>query len=158
MRQLLRPLVEKDFSLFPIRNLANIYICTMTQYLENVQTKTIFPPPEIINGLAETLEQNQKIQIHVAETEKYAHVTYFFNGLKNNPFEKETDIFINSGKDNENNPSMKSHEIAEKVAEEIDKGLADLIVFNFANAESNSSHPFQRPKHKRGYQIWSIKT
>lgn len=135
MRQILKPFVEEGFSLFPIKNLKNTYIATMTQYLEGTSAKAVFTPPIVINGLAEVLEANGKKQLHIAETEKYAHVTYFFNGLRTGELSGEVDIFIESDKDHEKEPAMKSVEIAQKVIEELDKNLHDFIILNFANAD-----------------------
>ena len=138
MRQILKPFIEPDFSLFPRVDLKNLYVCTMTQYLglENPAATAAFPPPDIKNGLAEVLSALGKNQLHVAETEKYAHITYFFNGLKTKEFNGETDVFIESLKDSENNPAMKSWEIAAKVAEEIKRDFYDFIVLNLANPDT----------------------
>lgn len=135
MRQILKPFVEDDFSLFPIKNPKNVYAATMTQYLENTPAKTAFMPPTVINGLAEVLEANGRKQLHIAETEKYAHVTYFFNGLRTAEQSGEVDIFVESNKNHEQEPAMKSAEIAQKVIEELDKDLHDFIIVNFANAD-----------------------
>jgi len=135
MRQILKPFVELNFSLFPRPYLKNLYICTMTPYLENPAIAVAFLPPEITNGLAEVLSKAGRFQLHIAETEKYAHVTYFFNGLRTKPFDGETDIFIESLKDHENNPAMKSQEIAATVAEEIKRDFYDFIVLNLANPD-----------------------
>ena len=135
MRQILKPFVEENFSLFPVKNLKNTYIATMTQYLEGTSAKAAFMPPTVTNSLAEVLEANGKKQLHVAETEKYAHVTYFFNGLRTKESADEIDIFVESNKDHESEPAMKSAEIAQKVVEELDKNLHDFIVLNFANAD-----------------------
>ena len=135
MRQILKPFIEPDFSLFPRADLKNLYVCTMTQYLESPTVAVAFPPPDIANGLTEVLSASGKNQFHIAETEKYAHITYFFNGLKTRGFNGETDIFIESLKDSENNPAMKSQEIAAKVAEEINGDLYDFIVLNLANPD-----------------------
>ncbi len=135
MRQILKPFIEPAFSLFPRTDLKNLYVCTMTQYLENPATAVAFPPPDIVNGLAEVLSISGKNQLHIAETEKYAHITYFFNGLKTKEFNGETDIFVESLRDSENNPAMKSWEIATKVAEEINRDFYDFIVLNLANPD-----------------------
>mgnify|MGYP001559767523 CR=1 FL=1 len=145
MRQILKPFIEPAFSLFPYTaepsgyrqriDLKNLYVCTMTQYLENPAVAVAFPPPDIVNGLTEVLSASGKSQLHIAETEKYAHITYFFNGLKTKEFNGETDIFVESLKDSENNPAMKSWEIATKVAEEIKRDFYDFIVLNFANPD-----------------------
>jgi 2,3-bisphosphoglycerate-independent phosphoglycerate mutase len=135
MRQILKPFVEPDFSLFSRPYLKNLYICTMTPYLENPAIAVAFSPPEITNGLAEVLSKAGRLQLHIAESEKYAHITYFFNGLKTKPFNGETDIFIESLKDHEGNPAMKSQEIAATAAEEIRRNFYDFIVLNLANPD-----------------------
>jgi len=135
MRQILKPFVEDGFSLFPKKDFKNLYVCTMTQYLETQLVKIAFAPPMVNAGLSETLDANSKKQLHIAETEKYAHVTYFFNGLKNTERSGEVDIFIESNKDHEREPAMKSAEIAQRVVEELDKNLYDFTILNFANAD-----------------------
>lgn len=135
MRQILKPFVESNFSFFPRLDLNGLYICTMTHYLENPAVAVAFMPPDVINSLAEILSKNGKYQLHIAETEKYAHITYFFNGLKTKAFDAETDIFIESLKDHQNNPAMKSWEIATKVTEEIKRDFYDFVVLNLANPD-----------------------
>ena len=139
MRQILKPFIEPDFSLFQKSDLKNLYVCAMTQYLDppagGLPFAVAFPPPDIVNGLAEVLSASGKNQLHIAETEKYAHITYFFNGLKTKEYDGETDIFIESLKDHENNPAMKSWEIAAKVAEEINRDFYDFVVLNLANPD-----------------------
>lgn len=134
MRQLARSFIERDFQIFPVEHFDNIFVVTMTQYL--VDTFNIaFPPPEIKNGLAETLSQNGKTQLHIAETEKYAHVTYFFNCLNNKPCDSETDVFIESRRENLENPEMRVLDIAERVITNINENLYDFFIINFANAD-----------------------
>jgi 2,3-bisphosphoglycerate-independent phosphoglycerate mutase len=135
MRQILKPFAEQNFSLFPRSDLKNLYICTMTPYLENLAIAAAFSPPNIINGLAEVLSKAGRLQLHIAETEKYAHITYFFNGLKTKEFNGETDIFVESLKDQRNNPAMKSWEIATKTVEEIRRDFYDFIILNLANPD-----------------------
>lgn len=139
MRQILKPFIEPAFSLFQKSDLKNLYICTMTQYLDppagGLPFAVAFPPPDIVNGLAEVLSTHNKYQLHIAETEKYAHITYFFNGFKTKEYNGETDIFIKSLKNHEGNPAMKSWEIATGVAEEIKRDFYDFIVLNLANPD-----------------------
>jgi len=134
MRQITRSFVEQDFP-FPTEQLDNLLVVSMTQYLDNPNLNVAFPLPEIRNNLAEVISQNGKKQLHIAETEKYAHVTYFFNGLNNTPYPGETDIFIESLKDHLNNPQMKAVEISEKVTEFINQDQCEFYVINFANAD-----------------------
>lgn len=125
MRQLAEAFVDKNF-----------YVVSLTQYTEDPDLHVVFPVPEIKNGLAEVLSKNNKKQYHIAETEKYAHVTYFFNCLKNMPSDGETDFLSESLKNPLENPEMKAEDIAEKVLSEL--GKYDFIVINFANGDTLS--------------------
>jgi 2,3-bisphosphoglycerate-independent phosphoglycerate mutase len=107
----------------------------MTKYFEGQSTPIAFQPPEINNCLAEVLSRAGKTQMHIAETEKYAHITYFLNGLKNIPFNGEADVFIESKKNVEQNPEMSCSEIAAHVVDKLDQDTYDFIVLNFANAD-----------------------
>lgn len=135
MRQLVRPFIEMDFSFFTPKTLPDIYVCTMTRYLDNSKAVVAIPPPQLPNGLAEIISAKGKTQLHIAETEKYAHVTYFFNSLRTEPFAGETDIFIESIKNYEQNPAMKSSEITQRVVKEIKAGRSDFILMNYANPD-----------------------
>ncbi len=88
MRQIVEPFVNKDFNHFPIKKFNNLYIATLTQYNKNFNCFVAFPNEMIKNTLGEVLAYHQKTQIRIAETEKYAHVTYFFDGLVEKPFFK----------------------------------------------------------------------
>ena len=136
MRQLAEAFVNKDFNIFQKKELNNLYIASLTRYIESPNLHVAFPIPEIKNGLAEVLSNNNKKQYHVAETEKYAHVTYFFNCLKNVPLDGETDFLSESLKNPLENPEMKADDITEKVLSELDR--YDFFVINFANADTLS--------------------
>jgi 2,3-bisphosphoglycerate-independent phosphoglycerate mutase len=134
MRQITRSFIEKDFQIFPVNQFGNVFIVTMTQYLED-SLNVAFPIPQLKNGLAEVLSQNKKIQFHVAETEKYAHVTYFFNCLNNVPYDGETDVFIESDRKYLENPEMRTSEIAERIKKSMDENSFDFYIINLANAD-----------------------
>lgn len=134
MRQLTRSFTEKDFQIFPVKQFENLFIVTMTQYLDD-SLNIAFPIPKIPNGLAEVLAKNKKTQFHIAETEKYAHVTYFFNCLNNEPRDGETDVFIESDRNYLENPKMRAEEIAEKVIKSLEENPHDFYVINFANTD-----------------------
>ena len=135
MRQLTRSFIEKDFQIFPVERYDNLFVAAMTQYLDDPRLNVAFLLPEIKNGLAEILSLNGKTQFHIAESEKYAHTTYFFNCLNNVPYSGETDIFIESLKDNALNPEMRAPEIADKVVEHIKQDQYDFYIINFANPD-----------------------
>ena len=116
---------------------SNILFVTLTEYDDDFKCHVAFPPhrPEIT--LAEVLSQNDLTQAHIAETEKYAHVTYFFNGGKERCFIGEEHIVVDSHKDvdtHDKAPKMRAKEIADKAITEIEKGT-DFILLNFANPD-----------------------
>jgi|SRR3989344_3616579 len=135
MRQIIRPFVEDGFSLFKSKQFNDLYVCTMTEYLRGSRSHVAFLPPSVPNNLAEVLQLNGKTQLHIAETEKYAHVTYFFNGLRDGELVGEVDVFIDSNKDHKSAPEMKSAEIANRVIDYLESSLYDFIVLNLANAD-----------------------
>lgn len=135
MRQITRAFIEENFDAFERRSVSSLLVVGMTQYIEDPHLFVAFPVPEIKNGLSETISLNGKRQLHIAETEKYAHVTYFFNGLKNKPLDGETDIFIKSTKKPEEAPEMMAPEILSKTLEELQRDYYDIIIINFANSD-----------------------
>jgi 2,3-bisphosphoglycerate-independent phosphoglycerate mutase len=96
-----------------------------------------FPPDEITNTLPQYLAELGKKQLHIAETEKYAHVTFFFNAKLETPVEGETRIVIPSPKvaTYDLQPEMSAYPVTEKVLEELDKGEYDVVILNFANCD-----------------------
>lgn len=135
MRQIVRSFTEPDFKFFPTEKFDNLFVVTMTQYLEIPSLNVVFGLPEVKNGLAEVLSNNNKTQLHVAESEKYAHATYFFNCLKNTPYPGESDVFIESLEDYESNPEMGTMDIAEKIIEGTKQNQYDFYIANFANPD-----------------------
>ncbi|KAJ1674845.1 hypothetical protein EV182_002446 [Spiromyces aspiralis] len=112
----------------------NLYITTMTQYKADFPFLAAFPPQKMDNVLAEWLSKQGIPQCHVAETEKYAHVTFFFNGGTEAQFPQESRALINSPKvaTYDLKPEMSSFEVAAKVAEEIDSKKFPFVMCNFA--------------------------
>ena len=96
-----------------------------------------FPPDDITNTLPQYLSSLGMKQLHIAETEKYAHVTFFFNAKLEPPVEGETRIVIPSPKvaTYDMQPEMSAYPVTEKVLEELDKGEYDVIILNFANCD-----------------------
>ena len=96
-----------------------------------------FPPDEITNTLPQYLSTLGLKQLHIAETEKYAHVTFFFNAKLEAPVEGETRIVIPSPKvaTYDMQPEMSAYPVTEKVLEELDSGAYDVIILNFANCD-----------------------
>ena len=112
------------------------YVC-MTEYDRSFALPLAFPPEDVRNTLAEVLAHAGLRNLRVAETEKYAHVTYFLNGGVEKAFPLEERALIPSSKvaTYDLEPAMKAAEIATRVAEEIEGGKFDVIVMNFANPD-----------------------
>ena len=111
---------------------------TMTEYdstFKNVHV--MFENDNLVNTLGDVLAANGKKQIRIAETEKYPHVTFFFSGGRETPFDGETRIMAPSPKvaTYDLQPEMSAFELADKLVPEIEKGSADFICLNFANAD-----------------------
>jgi 2,3-bisphosphoglycerate-independent phosphoglycerate mutase len=137
MRQIARTFVDPSLDKVNRQLPENLYVTFMTQYIEDaaLNLNIAFPLPIVNNALAEVLSENGKKQIHLAETEKYAHATYFFNCLRNTPFEGERDIIIESFKNIHEHPEMKAGEIAEKFIAEFKNDIYDFTIMNIANAD-----------------------
>ncbi|MBI4117308.1 MAG: 2,3-bisphosphoglycerate-independent phosphoglycerate mutase [Parcubacteria group bacterium] len=135
IRQLARALSNPDFDFFETKKFKNLFLAAMTDYGAGIKVKPIFKREEIKNTLGEVLEQNGLSQLRIAETAKSAHLTYFFNGLREKKFENETDFIIPSSEDFLQNPEMKAGQIAQKIIEEAEKGSYQFIAANFANPD-----------------------
>jgi len=137
MRQVVRSFVDPDeqFTVFSRMPLQKLYIASMTQYIGNPELHVVFGPPKIPNTITEVLSDQGLSQLHIAETEKYAHLTYFFNGITNTQYQGETDIFIKSDGGPIKEPEMEAEKITNKVIEEIDRNGYEFIVINFANGD-----------------------
>jgi 2,3-bisphosphoglycerate-independent phosphoglycerate mutase len=96
-----------------------------------------FPPDEITNTLPQYISSLGLKQLHIAETEKYAHVTFFFNAKLEPPVEGETRIVIDSPKvaTYDLQPEMSAYPVTERVLAELDKGIYDVVILNFANCD-----------------------
>ena len=117
-------------------NLAG-FVC-MTQYDETFDLPVAFAPQHLDNILGEILSQNNIPQLRIAETEKYAHVTYFFNGGDEKVFEQEERILIPSPRDvatYDEKPEMSAFEVADTACEKIRSGKFGFIILNFANMD-----------------------
>ncbi len=110
----------------------------MTRYDETFKNiHVVFSKEDIKATLGEVLEKSGKNQIRIAETEKYPHVTFFFSGGREKPFEGERRIMINSPKvaTYDLQPEMSAYEVTDAIVPEINKKSADFICLNFANPD-----------------------
>jgi 2,3-bisphosphoglycerate-independent phosphoglycerate mutase len=136
-RQISRAFAKQNFSDFKTKPLKNLFVASLVKYEEGTNANAVFPPPELKYYLSKILAENGKTQFKVAETEKYAHITYFFNGGREEVFEGEERKLIPSlpGATFAKNPQMKAPEISKEVIKAIKSGLYDFILANFANAD-----------------------
>jgi 2,3-bisphosphoglycerate-independent phosphoglycerate mutase len=109
----------------------------MTEYDRSFNLPTAFGPEDLKNTLAEVFAREKIRNIRIAETEKYAHVTYFLNGGVEKPFPCEDRVLIPSAKvaTYDLEPTMRAKDIAERAAKEVASGNVDVIVINFANPD-----------------------
>lgn len=137
-RQITRAFVDKDFDGFqrPTGWLNLKYLC-MTEYDATIEAPVAFPPERLKNTLGEVLAKNNLKQLRIAETEKYAHVTFFFNGGEEEPNPGEERILIPSSKvaTYDLKPEMSAYEVTETVIEEINKDKYHVIIINYANPD-----------------------
>ncbi|MBI4691924.1 MAG: 2,3-bisphosphoglycerate-independent phosphoglycerate mutase [Candidatus Terrybacteria bacterium] len=135
MRQLTRAFVSKDFSHFPRKSINNLLVVTMTEYDKNIPCLTAFKSAEVEEPLARIIAENGLKQLHIAESEKYAHVTYFLNGGRETSFEGEERILVKSPETPSYAlvPEMSAEKVTEAVLDNLEK--YDFIVVNFANAD-----------------------
>ncbi|MDP3057679.1 MAG: 2,3-bisphosphoglycerate-independent phosphoglycerate mutase [bacterium] len=137
-RQLTKAFTASDFNGFKkSKTISNLYFVTMTEYEKNIASEVAFLPERIVWPLARVISEQGLKQLHIAETEKYAHVTYFFNGGNEVAYPGETRTLIPSLSISNfaNRPEMSVVEISNKIVTEISRGVYDFIVGNFANAD-----------------------
>ncbi|WP_246942564.1 2,3-bisphosphoglycerate-independent phosphoglycerate mutase [Bacillus pinisoli] len=115
----------------------NLHFVCLTHFSETVQGYVAFKPSNLDNTLGEVLSQNGLKQLRIAETEKYPHVTFFFNGGRENPFPGEERILINSPKvaTYDLQPEMSAYEVTDALLNEIASDKHDVIILNFANPD-----------------------
>jgi 2,3-bisphosphoglycerate-independent phosphoglycerate mutase len=136
-REITEVLSQKDFPDFGMKKL-DLHYTTITKYDETFQkVNIIFENDNLENTLGEVLAKHHKKQIRIAETEKYPHVTFFFSGGRELPFEGETRIMAPSPKvaTYDLQPEMSAAELTEKLLPEIKAGNPDFVCLNFANAD-----------------------
>ena len=116
----------------------NLHFTTLTNYDSSYQkVNVIYDKANITNTLGEVLEQNNKTQIRISETEKYPHVTFFFSGGREKEFIGEKRLMINSPKvaTYDLQPQMSAPEVTETIVAELEKGETDFVCLNFANPD-----------------------
>ncbi len=137
-RQLTKAFVNDDFDGFEREKLQNLYFVTMTEYDESIKNVEVaFKPQALKNTFGEYISKLGYTQLRLAETEKYAHVTFFFNGGKEVPYEGEARILVPSPKvaTYDLKPEMSAYEVTDKVLDAIDSKKYDVIIMNYANGD-----------------------
>lgn len=138
-REITRAFTEKNFDGFSRQKEPELseFVC-LTEYDETFDLPIAFPSEELNNILGQVVADAGRKQLRIAETEKYAHVTFFFNGGSEEPFAGEERVLIPSPKEvttYDQKPAMSAPEVTEEVVRQIESGKHDLIVLNFANPD-----------------------
>ena len=135
-RQLTKAFTLDEFPGFS-RDKLSLFFVSMTEYEKGLPVHVAFRPEHVEHPLAEVVSQNGLTQLHVAETEKYAHVTYFINGQREQPFPGEARILVPSPKvaTYDLAPQMAARDVGETVTTNLKKGQYDLFIVNFANGD-----------------------
>jgi 2,3-bisphosphoglycerate-independent phosphoglycerate mutase len=137
-RELTRALFDVDFSEFASHKKVNYSaFLTLTQYSEDIKAPCAYPPMTLTNSLGEFLSRHDLTQLRIAETEKYAHVTFFFSGGREKEFTGETRILVPSPqvKTYDLKPEMSAYEVCEKLVSAIKNREYAAIICNFANGD-----------------------
>jgi len=137
MKQIVKAFTDPAFAEFPTAPLSNVHFCSFIEYDPSFGIPAFFPPDALGNPLGKVLADHNKTQWRIAETEKYAHITYFFNGLREKPFDGEYRVLIPSRQEfsHAEHPEMRADEITSRLVEAIEERAYDLIVVNYANAD-----------------------
>ncbi|EGF4467762.1 2,3-bisphosphoglycerate-independent phosphoglycerate mutase, partial [Salmonella enterica] len=136
-REITRAFVNADFDGFARKKVVNLNFVMLTEYAADIKTAVAYPPASLANTFGEWMAKNDKTQLRISETEKYAHVTFFFNGGVEEPFAGEERILINSPKvaTYDLQPEMSSAELTEKLVAAIESGKYDTIICNYPNGD-----------------------
>ena len=136
-REITTALTQRDFPKLEMNTMDLHYFC-MTRYDEAFKNvNIIFDKDNLQNTLGQVLAEHNKTQVRIAETEKYPHVTFFFNGGREIPFENEHRILVNSPKvaTYDLQPEMSAPEVKKEITQYIEKASPDFICLNFANPD-----------------------
>ena len=138
IRQIASSFIMKDFDKFPVINFQNLYIATMTHYDDRFSVPIVCPADAVAEPLGKVISDNGLAQLRVAETYKYAHVTYFFNGLREPPYQGEYRTLVPSlpSLHNEKHPEMMAGAITDRLIDAIQSRGFDFILANYANPDT----------------------
>ena len=135
-RQLTQAIVEKQFMGWK-REPIDVHYVAMTRFYESISAHVAFENPKFKNLLGEVISKGGLKQLRISETEKYAHVTFFFNGLAEDPYKNEDRVLIPSPRvaTYDLKPEMSVYEVTSRLVNEIDKDKHDLIIVNLVNGD-----------------------
>ena len=138
-REISRAINDADFEEFVRTQDVELstYVC-LAQYDENFPYPVVFPPQQFTGTLGEVISENGLTQLRIAETEKYAHVTFFFNGGEEKVFPGEDRCLVPSPRDvptYDLKPQMSAHEVTDKFIDHLDSGGYDFVLLNYANPD-----------------------
>jgi 2,3-bisphosphoglycerate-independent phosphoglycerate mutase len=138
IRQLASSFIVKPFDKFATMDFKNLYVATMSHYDDSFDVPVAFPADTVENPFGKVISDRGLVQLRLAETYKYAHVTYFFNGLREAPFlnEYRTLIPSNEGLHPEEHPEMKAKPITDRLVEAMENRAFDFILVNYANPDT----------------------
>jgi 2,3-bisphosphoglycerate-independent phosphoglycerate mutase len=138
IRQIAASFIKKDFAEFPVIRFQNLYVATMTHYDDSFDVPVAFPADNVEEPIGKVLSDAGLTQLRLAETYKYAHVTYFFNGLREPPFKGEYRTLIpsNTSPHPEEHPQMMAEAITDRLIEAIESRGFDFVLVNYANADA----------------------
>ncbi len=137
-REITRTLVDRNFAEFDTNKNLNLYFVCMTPYDETMPNVDIaFKKETLVNTFGEYISKNGLTQLRIAETEKYAHVTFFFNGGEEKQYKGEDRILVPSPKVEtyDMQPEMSAEEVTEKVVDAINSKKYDVVILNYANPD-----------------------
>ncbi len=136
-RQMSRAFVESDFKGFTRQKHPKVNFVCLTQYAADIPAAVAFPPVSLTNVMGEHLQTLGKKQLRIAETEKYAHVTFFFNGGREQPFDGEERILVQSPNvaTYDLQPEMSAPELTDKLVAAIESNQYDVVICNYANPD-----------------------
>ncbi|MBD3311766.1 MAG: 2,3-bisphosphoglycerate-independent phosphoglycerate mutase [Candidatus Magasanikbacteria bacterium] len=136
-RQLTQAAVEPEFNKFPRKELQNFKMITFTEYKKGLPVDVLFPVEVIKNPIAKVFSDYNLKQLHIAETEKYAHVTFFLNGMQEDSFPGEERVLIPSPSVStyDEKPEMSAYEVTNNILRCLRTDAFDFFVVNFANPD-----------------------
>lgn len=136
-RQLTRAIITSDFTGFERKVAPKVNFVCMAQYDSTFDVPVAYPPTKIVNGFGEVVSKAGLTQVRTAETEKYAHVTFFFNGGVEEPYPGEIRLLSDSPKvaTYDLQPEMSAYDVKNNLIKELNKGHVDTVILNFANPD-----------------------